>query len=60
MINPHLPQPASLRCRQIVIDPDAVTIVVETMTPTGLCPLCAHPSGRIHSQHGRTLADLPW
>jgi hypothetical protein len=60
MINPHLPQPASLRCRQIIIYPSTVTIVVETMAPTGLCPLCSRPSGRIHSRYTRTLADLPW
>jgi transposase len=60
MINPLLPQPAGLRCRQIIIDATAVTIVVETMTPTGLCPLCSHPSNRIHSRYARALADLPW
>jgi hypothetical protein len=36
MVNPHLSQPASLGCRQIIVDPDTVTIVVETMTPVGL------------------------
>jgi transposase len=60
MINPHLPQAASLRCRKIVIAPDMVTIVVETMTPTGCCPICGRPSGRTHSRYSRTLADLPW
>jgi len=24
------------------------------------CPLCATPARRIHSDYGRTLADLPW
>ena len=60
MINPHLPQPANLRCRQVIIDPNTVTTVVETLTPTGLCPLCSRPSGRIHSRYTRTLADLLW
>jgi len=60
MINPHLPQPASLRCRQIIIDPSGVTIVVETTTPTGLFQICGRPSGRIHSRYTRMLADLPW
>ena len=31
MLNPYLPQSASLRCCQIIIDPDAVTIMIETM-----------------------------
>lgn len=60
MINPHLPQPASLRCHKIIIEPEAVTIVVETMMPTGFCPICRQPSRRIHSRYTRTLADLPW
>ncbi|UCC31423.1 MAG: ISL3 family transposase [Phycisphaerales bacterium] len=60
MINPYLPQPASLRCRQIIIDPEAVTIMVETMTPAAACPVCGRQSGRIHSQYARSLADLPW
>lgn len=60
MINPHLPQPASLRCHQIVIDGDAVTIVVETMTPAAACPICGRPSSRIHSRYTRSLSDLPW
>jgi transposase len=29
----------------------------QTNTP---CPLCATPAWRIHSDYGRTLADLPW
>ncbi len=24
------------------------------------CPLCATPARRMHSDYGRTLADLPW
>src|SRR5262245_56401703 len=30
---------------------------MQTRTP---CPLCATPARRIHSDYGRTLADLPW
>ncbi len=60
MINPHLPRPASLRCHQIRIDPDTVTIVVETTAPSGPCPICGRTSGRIHSRYTRVLADLPW
>ena len=28
--------------------------------PVRPCPLCATPARRIHSDYGRTLADLPW
>ena len=60
MINPLLPQPLSLRCCQIRIDPDSVTIVVESLAPEGLCPVCSQSSSRVHSRYIRVLADLPW
>lgn len=60
MVNPHLPQPATLRCRQIQIESDAVTITVESLAPEGLCPLCGRPSSREHSRYTRRLGDLPW
>ena len=53
VINPLQRRPTSLRCRRIRIDRDAVTIVVETMTPPGFCPICRHPSDRIHSRYTR-------
>lgn len=60
MVNPHLPQPATLRCLQIKIEPEAVTITVESLAPFGVCPLCAHRSVRQHSRYTRQLGDLPW
>jgi len=60
MINPHLPQAASLRCRQIRIEPEVVTLDLETMTPAGCCPICGRLSTRTHSQYVRVLGDLPW
>ena len=60
MINPHLPQAAVLRCSQIQIDPDLVTIFVESVAPFGLCPVCGRAAGRVHSRYTRRLADLPW
>lgn len=60
MINPHLSRSASLRCRQIGLERDAVTIAIETITPSVSCPSCGQPSGRIHSRYTRVLADLPW
>jgi len=60
MVNPYLPQSGSLRCRRIIFDPDAVTIVVETMTPAAACPICGRPSRGVHSRYVGTLADLPW
>ena len=60
MVNPHLPQPATLRCLQIKIEPDVVTMTVESLVPEGLCPLCGRPSLRAHSRYTRGLGDLPW
>ena len=60
MVNPHLPQPATLRCRRIKIEPDVVTIDVESMASGGSCPLCGCPSSREHSRYTRCLGDLPW
>lgn len=60
MINPHLPQAASLRCRRILIEPEVVTLELETVAPAGCCPICGHFSTRIHSQYVRVLGDLPW
>ncbi|NOX59054.1 MAG: ISL3 family transposase [Planctomycetes bacterium] len=60
MVNPHLPQPATLRCLHIKIEPEVVTIAVESLAPSGVCPLCAHRSARQHSRYLRRLGDLPW
>ena len=46
MVNPHLPQPATLRCRQIKIEPEVVTIAVESLAPDGLDPAKVHGSRR--------------
>ncbi len=60
MVNPHLPQPTAFHCQQIKIEPDVVTIVVESSLPDGHCPLCGHPSSRMHSHYTRRVRDLPW
>lgn len=60
MVNPLLPNSALLRCRHLRIEPNLVTIVVDTTTASGICPLCGRPSERVHSRYSRTLADLPW
>ena len=60
MVNPHLPQPATLRCLKIRVEPEVVTIDVESRAPAGICPLCARRSSREHSRYTRHLGDLPW
>jgi transposase len=37
-----------------------ITLRVQSTQPRAPCPLCATPARRIHSDYGRTLADLPW
>jgi transposase len=36
------------------------TLRVQSTQTNAPCPLCATPARRIHSDYGRTLADLPW
>lgn len=37
-----------------------ITLRVQSTQTRAPCPLCATPARRIHSDDGRTLADLPW
>ena len=37
-----------------------ITLRVQATQTSAPCPLCATPARRIHSDYGRTLADLPW
>ena len=60
MLNPLLPEAAPLRCCHLRIQPDLVTVVVESVGPAAVCPNCGQPSGRVHSRYTRTLGDLPW
>src|SRR5687767_11041955 len=44
-----------------VDDPTAqITLRVQSTQTRAPWPLCATPARRIHSDYGRTLADLPW
>src|SRR6516165_218753 len=37
-----------------------ITLRVQSTQTRAPCPLCATPARRIHSDYGRTLAELPW
>jgi transposase len=37
-----------------------ITLRVQSTQTRAPCPLCATPARRLHSDYGRTLADLPW
>lgn len=54
---PHLD---GLRLRQLVIEPECLTLVVVPVRRAAACPRCQRWSSRLHSHYERTLADLPW
>jgi transposase len=57
-----LPDATLLRLEACDVDDTTAQITLRVQaTPTSApCPLCATPARRIHSDYGRTLADLPW
>src|SRR5882724_11446962 len=57
-----LPDATTLRLEACAVDatPAQITLRVQSTQATAPCPLCATPARRIHSDYGRTLADLPW
>src|SRR5262249_26581114 len=57
-----LPDATVLRLEACEIDDTTaqITLRVQATQTRAPCPLCATPARRIHSDYGRTLADLPW
>src|SRR5262249_44394403 len=57
-----LPEATLLRLEACYVDDTTaeITLRVRSMQISAPCPLCATPARRIHSDYGRTLADLPW
>src|SRR5256884_996524 len=57
-----LPDATVLRLKACEVDDTTaqITLRVQSMQTNAPCPLCATPARRIHSDYGRTLADLPW
>ena len=44
----------------LITEAACLTLVVETIRDSVLCPDCQQPTRRIHSRYTRTFADLPW
>jgi hypothetical protein len=44
----------------VTFTPDVIGIAATPTGPTGVCPTCGTPSGRVHSRYTRKVADLPW
>jgi hypothetical protein len=57
-----LPDATALRLEACDVDDTTaqITLRVQSTQTSAPCPLCATPARRIHSDYGRTLADLPW
>jgi transposase len=57
-----LPDATALRLEACAVDDTTaqITLRVQSTQTNAPCPLCATPARRIHSDYGRTLADLPW
>jgi transposase len=57
-----LPDATLLHLEACEVDETAtqITLRVQSTQLSAPCPLCATPARRIHSDYGRTLADLPW
>jgi transposase len=57
-----LPDATALRLEACDVDDTTaqITLRVRSTQTNAPCPLCATPARRIHSDYGRTLADLPW
>jgi transposase len=57
-----LPDATTLRLEACEVDDTTaqITLHVRSTQTSAPCPLCATPARRIHSDYGRTLADLPW
>ena len=57
-----LPDATLLHLEACEVDETAaqITLRVQSTQSSASCPLCATPAQRIHSDYGRTLADVPW
>ncbi len=49
----------SMHIENVAVDGNVVTLTVAVAPAAAPCPLCAHPSTRVHSRYRRTVADLP-
>lgn len=52
--------PQQLHVEALTFESGSVSILASVEGSVLRCPVCGHPSRRVHSQYRRTLADLPW
>ena len=51
---------AALELRSVVLESDAVTLVLRSTAASSPCPACGGASARVHSVYVRRLSDLPF
>ena len=52
--------PTGLIVDQVTADPERIVIETRSRVLAPSCPVCGHPSDRVHSRYMRVLGDLPW
>lgn len=55
-----VPDPDRLEVLSLHVEQGTIILTARTYSKTACCPLCGHPSSRVHSRYRRRLADLPW
>jgi transposase len=58
-LSPFLPLGQRLKIASTEIHDGQVVVQVVATAPCSCCPLCHHPTTRVHSQYTRRVADLP-
>lgn len=51
--------PDGLIVENLEIEATEIIAVARSRSATSPCPVCGHPSARVHSRYDRTVADLP-
>jgi transposase len=55
----HALTPVGLILERVDVMPGKIVAVARSQSKTSGCPSCGTPSGKVHSQYQRSLADLP-
>jgi len=58
--NAFLPDSTHLQLERLDSTGNGITLLVRTILPESVCPLCDQVSTRVHSRYVRTVHDLPW
>ena len=56
-IRPFLPDPAGLSCEHLEIDQDRVTLDIESLATSAVCPVCGSSSGRMNSRYNPPIGS---